>query len=143
MDDASMIYPRSPLEKMQGWMHLPRLIDKIRLNQAGRLDAGYRENLLKKGFDRRWLEVAGVDAGQLVEVVAKSITDGEVCDWVAANARCSAREKQEFNEFLANHGREGNELRERLSQRKKEAGMDGREDIQCSVDFIDADEGRI
>jgi len=27
--------------------------------------------------------------------------------------------------------------------RKKEAGMGDRDDIQCFVDFIDADEGRI
>src|SRR5256885_12395123 len=28
---SDLIYPRSPRERMCGWMHLPRYIDKIRL----------------------------------------------------------------------------------------------------------------
>ena len=35
------------------------------------------------------------------------------------------------------------ELRERLAMRKADAGMGDRDDIQCFVDFIDADEGRL
>ena len=31
---SEIIYPRSPRETMCGWMHLPRFIDKLRL-QAG------------------------------------------------------------------------------------------------------------
>ena len=34
------------------------------------------------------------------------------------------------------------ELRARLKWRKEQAGMAGREDIQCFFDFIDADEKR-
>jgi hypothetical protein len=128
---------------MQGWMHLPRLIDKIRLQQAGKLHEDYQPNLLNKGFDQRWLEASGVMADALVEVVKKAITDGEVCDWIGREVRRSTKEKENFNEFLLNYGREGDELRERLAERKREAGMAEREDIQCFVDFIDADEGRI
>jgi hypothetical protein len=34
-----VIYPRSPRETMDGWTHLPRYIDKIRLHLADRLHA--------------------------------------------------------------------------------------------------------
>ena len=61
--------------------YLPRYIDKIRLHLAGKLHADYQENL-GKGFDGMWLKYAGVTHEQMIEVVKKSITDGEVCDWV-------------------------------------------------------------
>jgi hypothetical protein len=41
---SEIIYPRSPRETMDGWMHLPRYIDKIRLHLAGRLHADYQKN---------------------------------------------------------------------------------------------------
>src|SRR5438093_250931 len=75
MSDLS--YPRSPRETMCGWVHLPRFIDKIRLHLAGKLPPDYQANFCK-GFDGRWLELAGVDAQQFIEVVRNSITDGEV-----------------------------------------------------------------
>ena len=78
---SEIIYPRSPRETMCGWMHLPRFIDKIRLHLAGKLHSDYQPNLCK-GFDGLWLETAGVEAKQFIEVVRNSLTDGEVCDWV-------------------------------------------------------------
>ncbi len=137
------IFPRSPLESMAGWLHLPRLIDKIRLHEAGKLPEAYQPNYLHKGFDAKWLETADVSPAKFVEVVKSSITDGEVCDWVVKNVKKPTGAKERFKEHLMHHGREGEELRARLAQRKKESGMEDREDIQCFVDYIDADEGRI
>lgn len=143
MATEQKINPRSPLETMAGWVHLPRLIDKIRLNAAGHLADDYKDNLLKKGFDARWLEVAGVEEDKFVDVVTKSTCDGEVCDWVLRNVKVSERDKEQFREYVINYGREGDELRAKLQQRKEESGMGDRADIQCFVDYIDADEGRI
>ena len=143
MGDEQMIFPRSPLERMNGWMHLPRLVDKIRLNEAGRLGADYLANFLVKGFDQRWLAAAEIESEALVKVVKESSTDGEVCDWVSRNVRKTEGEKERFNEFLAHYGREGDDVRGRLQERKEAAGMADRADIQCFVDFIDAEEGRI
>src|SRR2546425_13122782 len=83
---SDIIYPRSPRETMCGWMHLPRLIDKIRLHLAGKLHPDYQPNFCK-GFDGLWLETAGVQAEQFIEVVRNSITDGQVCDWVLKNVK--------------------------------------------------------
>lgn len=137
------IYPRSPLETMAGWVHLPRLVDKIRLHLAGKLAPDYQPNYLQKGFDARWFEAAGVKADDFVAVVRNSVTDGEVCDWVLKHVKASTTDKGKFQAFVLNYGREGDDLRLRLKQRKEESGIQDREDIQCFVDYIDADEGRI
>ncbi len=137
------IYPRSPLESMAGWVHLPRLIDKVRLHLAGKLPEDYQPNYLNKGFDARWLETAEVDGEKFVEVVKKSLTDGQVCDWVIKNVKVSDRVRNRFKDYIINYGREGDEVRAKLKQRKEESGIADREDIQCFVDYIDADEGRI
>jgi hypothetical protein len=71
---------------MAGWMHLPRFIDKIRLHLAGKLHEDYQANFCK-AFDGAWLEMAGVNAEQFIDVVKRSITDGEVCDWVLKNVK--------------------------------------------------------
>ena len=127
---------------MGGWAYLPRFIDKIRLHLAGNLHADYQENFTK-GFDGSWLKAAGVTAEQMIEVVRHSVTDGQVADWVAKNVRKSAAEKAAFNEFVLKRGTEGGEVTERLVMRKKQAGLEKRDDIQTFVDFIDADEKRI
>ena len=75
---SDTIYPRSPYETMDGWLHLPRLVDKIRLHEAGQLHEDYQPNYLHKGFDLAWFEASGVAPDTLVEVVKNSITDGQV-----------------------------------------------------------------
>jgi len=130
---------------MAGWIYLPRLLDKIRLAEAGKLHADYQPNYLHKGFDAKWLETAGLNAEEFVAVVKGTITDGQMSDWVRENVEVDESGKGLFNDAVGNYGAdEANlELRQRFSERKEEAGMGDRDDIQCFVDFIDADEGRI
>jgi hypothetical protein len=138
-----IIYPRSPREVMAGWVYLPRFVDKIRLHLAGRLSPDYQDNFTK-GFDGAWLKAAGVNAEQFIEVVKNTITDGEVCDWVLKNVKKSDAEKAALRDFILNRGRDGDEaVTARLQMRKKEAGLEHRDDIQTFVDFIDADEKRL
>ena len=137
---SNKIYPRSPREEMAGWVYLPRFIDKIRLHLAGQLPPDYQENLTK-GFDGAWLKAAGLTADKFIEVVKGTITDGEVYDWVRANVRKLPVEKAAFKTFILNRGR-NDEASDRLRQRKEEAGLEKRAEIQTFVDFIDADEGR-
>lgn len=128
---------------MAGWAYLPRLVDKIRLHLAGRLHPDYQGNFLHKGFDKLWFERAGVSPETLVDVVRRSVTDGEVCDWVGANVRKTDGEKAAHRDELFNHGRDGDPaLRERLEMRKQQSGLGHRTDIQAFVDYIDADERR-
>lgn len=140
---SEIIYPRSPRETMDGWMHLPRFIDKVRLHLAGKLHADYQGNL-GKGFDGLWLETAGVEFARFVEVVKQSITDGQVCDWVRQNVKKPDAVKQGHRERMLNYpAADDAAMQARLKQRKEEAGLAHRDEIRTFVDFIDADEKRI
>lgn len=138
-----VIFPRSPRETMTGWVYLPRFIDKIRLHLAGKLSPDYQENFTK-GFDERWLKVAGLNADDFINVVKNSVTDGEVCDWVRENVNKTDAEKASFAKFVLNRGNDGDAAaRERLILRKNQAGIADRADIQTFVDLIEFDEGRL
>jgi hypothetical protein len=140
---STPIFPRSPREMMDGWVYLPRFIDKIRLHLAGKLPPDYEENFTK-GFDGAWLRAAGVSAEQMIDVVKNSISDGQVCDWVRQNIKKAPAEKAVFNNFVLNRGTEPDpELQARLKMRKEQSGLAHRQDIKTFVDYIDADEKRI
>jgi len=137
------IFPRSARETMDGWHYLPRYIDKIRLHLAGKLHSDYAANL-GKAFDALWLKYAGVTHEQVVDVVRHSITDGEVCDWVRANVKRSAAEKEaHWKDVLSRPKADDAEAVARLQMRKEQCGAGDRHDIKTFVDVIDCDEGRI
>ncbi len=128
---------------MCGWLHLPRFIDKIRLHLAGKLHSDYQPNL-GKGFDGLWLETAGVKFEEFTEVVKRSITDGEISDWVLKNVKKPDSVKTAHRErMLSIPKHEDKEGQARLKMRKDNGGLAHRDDIQSFVDFIDADEKRI
>lgn len=137
------IPPRSPRETMDGWHHLPRYIDKIRLHLAGRLHAEYQDNL-GKGFDGLWLEAAALSHDQMIEVVRDRPTDGEVYDWIRARVQVPAEAKEAHWARMLNYPRADDPTgQERLALRKSQSGLSHRQDITCFVDYIDADEGRL
>ena len=127
---------------MDGWVYLPRFLDKVRLHLAGKLAPDYQENFTK-GFDGAWLKAAGISSQQFIDVVKGTITDGEVCDWVRKNVKKTEAEKASFRNHILNRGTEDDEIKARLKMRKEQAGLSHRDDIKLFVDFIDADEKRI
>jgi len=128
---------------MCGWMHLPRFIDKIRLHLAGKLHPDYQANFCK-GFDGLWLETAGVDPAEFIEVVRRSTTDGEVCDWVRQHVQKPDSVIAAHRERMLNYPKKDDpEMQARLKMRMEKAAIEHRTDIQTFVDFIDADEKRI
>ena len=140
---SDIIYPRSPRETMDGWPHLPRYVDKIRLHLAGKLHEDYQPNYGTRGFDKSWLDAAGVTHAQMVDVVKSSVTDGQVCDWVKRNVKKSPGDKSALLTRMLNYpAADDADGIARLKMRKEQAGMTGRDDIKNFVDFIDADEKR-
>lgn len=136
-------YLRSPRETMDGWAHLPRYIDKIRLHLAGKLPPEYEE-LFGDQSDRRWLEATGVTHEQMIEVVRGTITDGQVYDWVRTHVERTDQEKARAADAILRYPLPGDTPgRERFEKRKSEYGLAGRDDIQTRADLIDADEGRL
>jgi hypothetical protein len=140
---SNIIYPRSPRETMAGWSYLPRYVDKIRLQLAGKLHADYQENL-GKGFDGMWLKHAGVTHEQMLDVVKNSVTDGEVCDWICRNVKKSPAEKAAHWHDVISRPLAGDEAAlARFKMRKEQSGLAHRDDIKTFVDYIDADEKRL
>jgi hypothetical protein len=78
----------------------------------------------------------------MVDVVRTSITVGEIYDWVKKLVRKSSEDRDRLREMIFRRGTEG-DYKERLNMRKEQSGLQDRADIQCFVDYIDADEGRI
>lgn len=139
---SDIIYPRSPRETMDGWPHLPRYVDKIRLHLAGKLHADYQNNF-GKGFDGSWLKAAGVTHDQMIAVVKNTVSDGEVCDWVRLNVKKSAADKAALLADMLNYPKADDaESIARLKLRKEQAGLSHRDDLKNFVEFIDADEKR-
>ena len=140
---SDIIYPRSPRETMDGWPHLPRYIDKIRLHLAGQLHPDYQPNL-GKGFDGRWLAAAGLTHEEFLAVVKTSLTDGQICDWVRTHVKKSPAEKAALLAALLDYPKASDaESLARLKMRKEQSALAHRDDIQTFVDYIDADEKRL
>jgi hypothetical protein len=140
---SEIIYPRSSRETMDGWMHLPRYVDKIRLYLAGKLHPDYHANL-GKGFDAMWLKAAGVTHEQMIEVVKKAFIDGQVFDWVHAKVKKSAAEKRAHGEMMLNRpATDDAAAQERFRKRKHEFNLGHRDDVRTFVDLNDADEKRL
>ena len=132
---------RSPYEKLEGIVYFGRMIDKIRLHQAGRLSEDYVGNL-GTAFDARACSFLKIDYEDLVERLKQDGTDEEILDWAFSQGRKPTEEEIEvWSEFMRKRGW-NDDGSERLAMRLKEAGFDNRTDIQTFFDFIDLDEGR-
>ena len=118
------------------------MLDKIRLHAKDALPSDYHENL-GKGFDEKCVKFLGVDYDELVKRVKRGGTDQEILDWCFMTGRKPSQDDAYvWNEFMRKRGW-NDEVSEMVLQRKVEAGMTGRSDIQTSFQFIDADEGRL
>ena len=132
---------RSPFEKVGGLFYFGRMLDKIRLHASGELPSDYHANL-GKGFDEKSVKFLRVEYNALVECVSQGGTDKEILDWCFTVGRKPSEDDiYVWNEFMRKRGW-NDEVSEMVLQRKAEAGMTDRSDIQTSFQFIDADEGR-
>ncbi|MDB6076622.1 MAG: hypothetical protein JWO82_369 [Akkermansiaceae bacterium] len=131
------------MEAMDGWIHLPRYIDKIRLHLAGRLHPDYADSF-GRNSDGRWLAAAGVSHETMLEVVAGTVIDGEVCDWVHAHIRRTPEEKAAYTARLLNRPDPADpEQVAHFERRKAEYGLEDRPGIARFIQLIDANEGRL
>lgn len=136
-----MKYPRSPHEKVGGVVYFGRMLDKIRLKQAGVLHHDLHQNL-GSGFDKRCVDFLHVSYDELGKKVLEGLDDSAVLEWsFSAGRRPSEEEVYVWSEFMRKRGwdDEGTEI---LERRKRESGMENRDDIRTMFDYIDADEGR-
>ncbi len=134
--------PKSPYEKTAGMFYVPRMLDKIRLMQAGTLREDLRENL-GKGFDGTLCNHLRVDYEEVKARVLAGASDEEVLQWCYATGRdMNEADVVVWNLYISKVGWKDH-ISEILIRRKRESGLENRDDIQTMFDYLDADEGRL
>ena len=133
--------PRSPYQKLGGYVHLPRLIDKARLHRQRLLD-GY--NYKTVGFDKHLLAFLKIDGDSFEEIANRYKNDEAIVEWVKQNGAQHSNEAiEEWNEAMISRHPDTAEKRARFLHFLKESGGEGRKDIKTYFDLIEFDEGRI
>ena len=140
-------YPRSPKEEVNGLCHLGRLIDKIRMRNAG-LIQDY--NYLTAGLDKYLLDKMEIQGTDLEKRVMEGGTDEEIANWVKANSKAlTDEEKAEWNNMVLTFGPKA-EMAQKAFDRNKAALAEKRgvsveelSHITTWCGLIEHDEGRM
>ena len=135
------IFPRSPYERLGGYVHLPRLIDKARLHRQGLL-TGY--NYKTVGFDRHLLAFLKIDPEAFEKAANELESDEAILAWVRENGIThSPAEIEEWNQAMISRRPDTAEKKARFVHFLREASGAGRKDIRTYFDLIEFDEGRL
>ncbi len=140
-------YPRSPKEHVGGLCHLGRLIDKIRMRNAGQIQD---YNYLTVGFDKYLLDKLEIQGVDLEKRALEGGTDEEIADWVKANGKAlTDEEKAQWNEMVLN-GRPKNDQAQlgfnaKVEEVAKKRGVsvDQLPKVSTWADCIELDEDRM
>jgi hypothetical protein len=133
--------PRSPYDRLGGYVHLPRLIDKAKLHRKGLLD-GY--NYKTVGFDKHLLAFLKLNPDAFEEVAHRLDDDAAILDWVQKNGATHSPDSIEhWNEAMISRKPDTAAKKARFLHFLKEAGGAGRKDIRTYFDLIEFDEGRL
>ncbi|MEO5722519.1 MAG: DUF5069 domain-containing protein [Chthoniobacterales bacterium] len=134
------LLPRSPYDRLGGYVHLPRLIDKAKLHRQGLLN-GY--NYKTVGFDKHLLAFLKLDPDAFEEAATRLEDDAAVWDWIETNgAKHSEEEIEQWNQAMISRHPDNAEKKARFLHFLKEAGGATRKDIRTYFDLIEFDEGR-
>jgi hypothetical protein len=133
--------PRSPYERLGGYVHLPRLIDKAKLHRRGLLD-GY--NYKTTGFDKHLLAFLKLNPDAFEEAANRIEDDQQIWEWIQENGVKHSQEAiEEWNRAMISRQPDTPAKKARFLHFLKEAGGDGRKDIRTYFDLIEFDEGRL
>lgn len=131
---------RSNYDRIGRLVYFGRMLDKIRLQAAGRLPADYHANL-GKGFDSRCCTFLGVDHAAVTARTLQGGTDEEVLAWCHAQGGTRTDEQCDtWNGFMMKRGWR-DEATPILQKRILEFGLTGKP-IETMFDLNEFDEGR-
>lgn len=140
-------YPRSPKALLGGVAHLGRLIDKIRLRNAGQIQD---YNYITVGFDKYLIEFLGIDAKAFEQRVLAGGTDEDLLAWVKANGKpVSEAEIRLFSRTLLASGPKDDAAQQRFQGRlqeiasKRNVPVNSLPPVVTWADVIELDEGRM
>jgi hypothetical protein len=134
-------FPRSPYERLGGYVHLPRLIDKARLYRRGLLQ-GYNYKVV--GFDKHLLRFLGIDGEEFEKIANELDSDEKILEAIRQKGVAHTPEEIEaWSHSMVTARPRTAEAIARFQYTLKEAGGAGRTDIQTYFDAIEFDEGRL
>ena len=133
--------PRSVRDETAGMMYFPRLLDKIRLHDAGELRADLHANL-GLGADSWCTGFLRVSYTDLRERTLEGGADEEILAWCFKKGR--ALDKTDlfiWNQCIQKLGWR-DKATPHLEKCKAESGLAHRDDLVTMPDYFDVDEGR-
>ncbi|MEP6937618.1 MAG: DUF5069 domain-containing protein [Chthoniobacterales bacterium] len=133
--------PRSPYDRLGGYVHLPRLIDKAKLHRKGLLN-GYNYKTI--GFDKHLLAFLKLNSDSFEEAANRLDDDSAILRWVEGHGVTHSSESvEQWNQAMISRHPDTAVKKTRFLHFLKEAGGDGRKDIRTYFDLIEFDEGRL
>jgi hypothetical protein len=135
--DLTQRPPRSPRIRLGGYALLPRMLDKGRATLVGK-NGEYHYNC---PLDQHVLKFIGLDPEPLKEQLATGKGDGEILEWINANARNqrSDWEIAQWSNWRDTVAPTDVETREFFNNYHKQCG-EKREDISGWADILDLDD---
>ena len=129
--------PRSARVRLGGYATLPRMLDKGRATIAGKNG----EYHYACPMDQRFLEFTGIDPEALKKELAKGKGDGEILEWIEANAKFKRTpvEIAGFTDLAETRAPSDTESRAYFNDLHSKAGPK-REDIITWFDLLDLDD---
>jgi uncharacterized protein DUF5069 len=125
--------------KMEGYVHLARMIDKCRAVLAGTEG----EYIYPCPMDFRLMEFAGITDKQFTETVIANPTDEGVAQWFHGVTEAPPpAELEEWNQMMLNRGPSTPEKQEYFNK-LRDAVDPSRTDLTAWSDLQDLEEGRI
>ena len=135
--DLTQRPPRSPRARLGGYALLPRMLDKGRADIAGK--SGEYKYFCP--LDQQFADFVGIDGAALREQLAAGKGDGEILEWINANAKHqrSAWEILAWTNWQNDRVPSDVEMREFFHGLHKETAPN-RGDIATWADLLDVDD---
>jgi hypothetical protein len=135
--DLTQFPPRSPRVGLGGYVALPRALDKGRATIAGKQG----EYHYACPLDMRFFDFAGIDPEALKKELAAGKGDGEILEWITANAKNKPKEQEitTWSAYVEQRAPSDVESRDFFNGLQKTAGPK-REDITTWFEMLDLDD---
>ena len=135
--DLRKQFPRSPKDKMAGYVHLARMTDKCRATLAGTQG----EYKYPCPMDQRLLDFSGIAAEQFTEA-ARGMADTALAEWFKKTAvQHDSAEIEQWNQTFLTWEPDTEEKRVYFNK-LRDAVDSSRTDITAWADLLDLDEKR-
>jgi hypothetical protein len=136
--DLTQRPPRSPRSRLGGYALLPRMLDKGRATIIGKNGEYHFDCPL----DQHILNYTGIDAKSLLAELEKGKGDGEILEWINANAKSKRTpwEIQQWSDFQDRRGPDSDAETMQFFAGYVAKLTTTREDIRTWADVLDLDD---